>query len=95
MQVIPVSQQAAVQFQNTQPVITSARNQAEKSTSASQNVRSDAKPTAQHVAQQAVAKADTVTLSERVKDLAAQQAGKGASEELRESGGAKEIEARY
>jgi hypothetical protein len=43
---------------------------------------------------QAVAQVDTVVPSEQAKDLAAQQTGKGASEEANESMAAKQLEAR-
>lgn len=72
MQINPVSQQAAVAAQDTQPTAKPATNQA---------------------ATQAVAKADTVILSEKAKDLAAKQAGKGAAEEAHESMAAKQKEA--
>lgn len=45
------------------------------------------------IAQQLAPKADAVVLSEKAKDLAAQQAGKGAVEELHESTNAKQLEA--
>jgi len=57
-------------------------------------IQSAAKPTTPQTAQQSAPKADTVILSQQAKDLAAQMAGKGAAEELNESIGAKEIEAR-
>jgi hypothetical protein len=78
MQVNPASQHAV---------------EAPQATQATQTPQSDAKAVAKQVAQQLVPQADTVVLSEKAKDLAAQQAGKSASEEAHESLTAKEKEA--
>ncbi len=58
-----------------------------------QQVQPAPKAAAAQVAQQLTQKADTVMLSEKAKDLAAQQAGKAASEEANESMAAKQREA--
>jgi len=57
-----------------------------------QETRPAPKPQAQ-VSQQLSAGSDTVVLSEKAKDLAAQQAGKAAQEEANESMAAKQREA--
>jgi hypothetical protein len=58
-----------------------------------QQVQSVAKVAEAKVQQQLSPKSDTVILSEKAKDLAAQQAGKAVSEEANESMAAKQREA--
>ena len=58
-----------------------------------QSAPSSPKSAATMVSQELAQKTDNVVLSEKAKDLAAQQAGKGAAEELNESASAKQREA--